>query len=306
MTGGAGFVGSVLVPMLLQEGHEVTVVDTFVHGVPSLAAHVWKRDLTVLCEDARSCRVLDMVQDYDVVIPLAAIVGAPACDRDPLGAVTVNQIAVEDLVKAARPDQIIIFPCTNSGYGLGGEAECTEESPLTPVSEYGRAKVAAERAVLAHPGGISLRLATLFGVSPRMRLDLMVNDFVYRAVHDKALVLFEPHFRRNFLHVRDAAQAFVFAMRHYDRMAGRAHNVGDTRANMTKSQLADLIASEVPGFVAMESPIGEDPDKRDYVVSNARIEALGWLPMFTLRDGVRELVRAYRAMPYERTQWRNA
>lgn len=303
-TGGGGYLGSVLVPMLLEVGHVVTVVDTFTHGVPSLIAHMNNPALHILREDARSSITLRLVQEHDMLIPLAAVVGAPACDRDPLTAETLNREAVKDLVTNASSSKIIIYPCTNSGYGIGGETECTEDSPLTPISLYGRTKIEAEEAVLAHPGGITLRLATLFGCSPRMRLDLMVNDFVYRAIHDRALILFEQHFRRNFLHVRDASAAFMFAMLHYDRMVGHAYNVGDSRANMTKMQLAERIRKQVP-FSLTEGLVGADPDKRNYVVSNARIEAFGWRPQFTLDDGIAELVRAYRGMPFERIPWRN-
>ncbi len=302
ITGGGGYLGAVLVSMLLNARHTVTVVDTFMHGVPSLAAHAHRKRLTILRQDAR---IAPPVQDHDAIIPLAAIVGAPACDRDPLGAVTTNQAAIEDLVWSARLDQIIIFPCTNSGYGLGGGTECTEDSPLTPISLYGRTKVEAECIVLKHPRGISLRLATLFGCSPRMRLDLMVNDFCYRAVRDRAVVLFESHFRRNFVHVQDAAYAFLFALNHAPQMVGRAHNIGDSRANMTKLQLAQAIAAEVPEFVWTNAAQAEDPDKRDYIVSNARIEALGWRPQFTLQDGIHELVSAFSGMPFESQQWRN-
>ncbi len=308
VTGGGGYLGSVLVPVLLGDGHSVTVVDTFVHGVPSLAAWINScPGLTVRRLDVRSNEFLSLIPDHDVTVLLAAVVGAPACTADPLGATTINQASIEDAVAAARDDQLIIYPCTNSGYGLGGESECTEDSPLTPLTLYGQTKVAAEKVVLSHPRGVSLRFATLFGASPRMRLDLMVNDFVYRALHDRSLVLFEPHFRRNFLHVRDAAAAIRFAIERGGRqMLGRAFNVGDTRANMTKAQLAQIVAEEVLGTELFISERGADPDKRDYVISNARIEALGWRPQSTLREGIKELLRAYRAMPYARTPWRNA
>lgn len=305
VTGGGGYLGSVLVPMLLNAGHRVTAVDTFAHGVPSLAGRASDPNLKLVRADARSDEVLMLVREHDALIPLAAVVGAAACERDPLTAETLNREAVIDLCCAASPDQLIISPCTNSGYGIGGEAECTEDSPLRPLSLYGRTKVEAESRILKHPGGISLRLATLFGISPRMRLDLLVNDFVYRAVHDRWIVLFERHFRRNFLHVQDAARAFLFAVQHYDRMVGRAFNVGDTRANMTKEQLVKMIFAELPGGIYMISDHGTDPDQRDYIVSNARIEALGWRPQHTLQEGIRELIHAYRGMPYERTQWRN-
>lgn len=305
VTGGGGYLGSILVPLLLDKKHTVTVIDTFTHGVPSLAGYMWNPLLTVLREDARSSIALDLVPKHDAILPLAALVGVTACDRDPLTAHTLNREAVLDVIKVAHPDQLIIYPCTNSGYGLGGEVECTEDSPLNPISLYGETKVEAERAVLQHPMGVSLRLATLFGCSPRMRTDLLVNDFVYRAVHDRAVVLFEPTFRRNFLHVRDAANAFLFAIHHYTRMVGLAHNVGDSRINLTKLDLIGQIKRELPEFTWSIAQHGSDPDKRDYIVSNARIESLGWVPQFTLQDGIKELVHTYRGMPYERSTWRN-
>ncbi len=306
ITGGGGYLGSVLVPALLAVGYQVTVVDTFLHGIPSLIAHMYRRNLIVIRDDARSTATLRRAREYDVIIPLAALVGAPACDLDPVTAVSLNHIAVEDLIGKVSRDQTILFPCTNSGYGIGGGSLCTEDSPLMPVSLYGRTKVEAERAVLTHPRGVSLRLATLFGSSPRMRLDLLVNDFCYRAVRDRAIVLFEPEFRRNFLHVRDAASAFLFALQHERLFHGRIFNVGNTAANMTKRQLAEVVRAEVPGCEILVATTGADPDQRDYVVSNARIEALGWRPTNALHDGVCELVRTCRGMPMDRTPWRNA
>ena len=304
VTGGAGYLGSVLVPLLLREGHDVTVVDTFAHGVPSLAHVAFSRKLTIIREDARSTETLRRVRGFDVVIPLAAIVGATACDWEPFSATTLNRIAVEDIVEAATDGQMILYPCTNSGYGLGGEQLCTEDSPLTPLTLYGTTKVEGERAVLSHPYGVSFRLATLFGTSPRMRVDLMVNDFVNRAVRDRTLVMFEAHFRRNFLHVRDAASAFLHAIN--GRVPPGVYNVGDTAANMTKAQLADLICAEIPEFSPLAANFGADPDKRDYLVSNAKIESTGWKPLYTLRDGIHELAQAFRAMPYQGREWRNA
>ena len=306
VTGGAGYLGSVLVPELLAAGHRVTVIDAFAHGVPSLTPVMHEPKLRVIREDVRLNSALKLVRKFDVLIPLAAIVGAPACELDPFGAATVNAGAVCELVARSRLDQLILFPCTNSGYGAGTEAECTEDLPMRPLSLYARTKLVAERAVLAHPGGVSLRFATLFGISPRMRLDLLVNDFVRRAVRDRALTLFEPHFRRNFLHVRDAASALLFALEHHAEMRGRAFNAGDSRANMSKERLCREIANIIPGFWYHISNSAEDLDKRDYVVSNARLEALGWRPRYSLQDGIQELARAYCALPFEGREWRNA
>jgi nucleoside-diphosphate-sugar epimerase len=293
-TGGAGYLGSVLVPMLLERHHEVTVIDNFQHRQPSLLAWCAHPRLTILNGDVRS-DIRKPIQTADVIIPLAALVGAPLCDKDPISTMDINTHAIEQLLYWAREEQIVLFPMTNSGYGTGGENECTEESPLNPVSLYGKSKVSAERAVLHHPRSVSFRFATLFGCSPRMRLDLLVNDFVHRAVHDRALTLFEGGFRRNYLHVRDAARAFLFAIEYAEskQMYGNAFNVGLSSANLTKRELCEKIAEHIPGFIYHESTIGKDPDRRDYVVSNAKIERLGWLPQYTLDNGIRELITGF-------------
>lgn len=295
VTGGAGYIGSVLVPRLLDCGHEVTVLDTFQHGLPFLAAHCMRPTLELVRGDCRDMRVVKpLVREADLIIPMAALVGAPLCEADKLAATSTNFRAVADLIALVSPDQIVVFPTSNSGYGIGDAAECTETSSLRPVSLYGRTKVDAEQAVLDHPNAISLRLATVFGMSPRMRLDLLVNDFTWRAVNDRAVVLFEGHFRRNYIHVRDVVEAVEYAV--YDMPRGRAYNVGLSNANLTKRELCDLIAEEVPGFTSLDAPIGKDPDQRDYIVSNARIEATGWRPRYTLRDGIREMVKGFRMM----------
>ena len=320
-TGGAGYLGSVLVPLLLQNGHNVTVLDNFRYRQPSLMSWCFHPRLTLINSDVRHNNFQYLLDQAEVIIPLAALVGAPLCDKDPVTARAVNTYVIESLCSAASRDQTILYPMTNSGYGTGGEAECTEESPLLPVSLYGKSKVEAERAVLAHPRGVSFRFATLFGCSPRMRLDLLVNDFVYRAVRDKSLTLFEGSFRRNYLHVRDAARVFLFAldnvwryrkvdeggsseMRNMDQMFSQAYNVGLSAANLTKRELCAKIAEHVPGFIWHEAATGEDLDKRDYVVSNAKIEALGFRPQFSLDDGIRELVKGF-SMPLE-NDYRNA
>jgi nucleoside-diphosphate-sugar epimerase len=306
VTGGAGYLGSVLIPMLLERGHDVTVLDNFRHKQPSLMSWCHNPRLSIVNGDVSQ---VDKVffRQADIVIPLAALVGAPLCSREPWTARTVNTSEIKFLCSNARPDQVILFPMTNSGYGAGvGEAECTEDSPLTPISLYGQSKVQAEQAVLIHPQGVSFRFATLFGCSPRMRLDLLVNDFTYRAVRDRALTLFEGSFRRNYLHVRDAAELFLFAIENAEskKMFGQAYNAGLSSANLSKRELCAKIAEHVPGFVWNEAAVGEDPDKRDYIVSNAKLEALGWRPQNTLDDGIRELVKSF-AMPLE-SDYRNA
>lgn len=295
VTGGAGYVGSVLVPALLHAGHAVHVLDNFMYGQgAALAACCGYSKFVVTRGDARDQGTLrPLVAWAEIVLPLAAIVGAPACEADSNAAVTTNTGAIRTLINLMSADQCLIIPITNSGYGIGSNAECTEESPLRPVSLYGRTKVAGEKVALSRENSISFRLATVFGMSPRMRVDLMVNDFVYRAVNDRALVLFEAHFRRNFVHVRDVAKAFLHAIYHFDEMKGRAYNVGLDEANMTKWQLCERIKAHVPGFTFLEASVGEDPDKRDYLVSNERIKATGWRAQWSLDDGIIELIKGY-------------
>jgi nucleoside-diphosphate-sugar epimerase len=298
VTGGAGYIGTVLVPALLQRGWRVTVLDTFAAGDAYLAQCCADPKFEPVRGDCRDMTVVEpLLAKADAVLPLAALVGAPLCARDRVGAVTVNRDAVVDLTKRVSRQQRVVYPTTNSGYGVGeANAYCTEESPLRPVSLYGTTKVEAERAVLDCGVGITLRLATVFGMAPRMRLDLLVNDFTWRAVNDKAVVLFEAHFRRNYIHVRDVAKAFIHALDNLDRMLGEPYNVGLSEANLSKKELCQRIALQVPGFVYVEAQIGEDPDKRDYIVSNAKLEATGWRPDYDLDAGIRELVKGFRML----------
>jgi nucleoside-diphosphate-sugar epimerase len=297
VTGGAGYIGSVLVADLLADGHKVTVLDHFPTGVPlaSVCASPSFDPVRGDCRDAR--RIDELIVHADCVIPLAALVGAPICDRDPIGAQTVNADAIRMLVSKLSRSQMIVIPTTNSGYGIGeSNVECTEESPLRPISLYGRTKVEAESVVLGERGGISLRLATAFGMSPRMRIDLLVNDFTYRAMNDHALVVFEGHFRRNFIHVRDISKAFRHAIENYSAMKGNAFNVGLSSANLSKLDLCRVIKKHVPDFVFVEAKVGEDLDKRDYIVSNRKIEATGYRADFSIDDGIVELIKGYRML----------
>jgi len=298
VTGGAGYIGSMLVPALLQRGWQVTVLDTFASGDPFLAMSCADENFEPVRGDARDMRVVEpLVRAADLILPLAALVGGPPCARDQTGAATLNRDAIVHLMQRVSHEQRVVFPTTNSGYGVGeANAYCTEESPLRPVSLYGRTKVDAERAVLDHGSGITLRLATVFGMAPRMRLDLLVNEFVWRAVHDRTVVVFEGHFRRNYIHVRDVVKAFIHAVDNFALMRGEPYNVGLSEANLTKLQLCERIARHVPGFAYFEAPVGEDPDKRDYLVSNDKIEATGWHPDHGLDAGIRELIKGYRML----------
>lgn len=296
ITGGAGYIGTILVPLLLNRGHQVTVLDTFRAGGTELSEACRYNTFDPVKGDARDTRILDeLVRQHDVLIPLAALVGAPLCKEDQVGAVTLNRDAVVALVERSSRDQIIVYPTTNSGYGIGEAGKfCTEESPLRPISLYGTTKVEAEKAVLDSGQGVSLRLATVFGMAPRMRLDLLVNDFTHRAVTDRAVLVFEGHFKRNYIHIRDVAKGFIHAIDNYSRMRGEPYNLGLSSANLSKLELCERIKAHVPGFVYVEAPIGEDPDKRDYIVSNAKLEATGWSPDVDLDQGIKELIKGFR------------
>lgn len=295
VTGGAGYLGSILVPELLTQGHRVLVLDNFLYRQNSLAAACAHPAFTVVNGDIRSEATLrPLLAQADVVIPLAAIVGAPACARDPVGARSVNFDAMQMLLGRLSPQQKVLMPTTNSAYGTGDEQNyCTEESPLRPISQYAQEKVEIEQRLLQHENAISFRLATVFGMSPRMRMDLLVNDFTYRAVTDRALILFEAHFKRNYLHVRDVTRVFVHALSQFKEMRGQIYNVGLSDANLSKLKLCQCIQRYLPDFVVMEAPIGQDPDQRNYIVSNAKVEATGFHPAFSLDDGIQELIKGY-------------
>jgi nucleoside-diphosphate-sugar epimerase len=299
VTGGAGYLGSILCERLLAAGHRVVALDALHHGVPSLLHLAADPGFELVRGDARDEALLRrLVADADAIVPLAAVVGAPACDRDPWLATSTNLDAIRLLLRLRSPSQLVVYPTTNSGYGTqSGDVFCTEDTPLEPISLYGRTKVDAEKAVLDSPRAITLRLATVFGSSPRMRLDLLVNHFVWAAVTDGYLVLFEKDFKRNFIHVRDVADCFLHCLESGDRMAGRAYNAGLDAANVSKEQLALLVKKHVPGFHVVCSEIGSDPDKRNYVVSNQRLREAGFEARRTLDEGIAELLRAYRMLP---------
>jgi len=296
VTGGAGYLGSILVPALLDRGFAVTVVDNFMYDQDSLAAVCYHPSFSLVRGDVRSMDTMrPLFKDADIIIPLAALVGAPLCDRDPLAATSTNRQAIVDMLAHLGRDQRVLLPVTNSGYGVGEAGKfCTEETPIRPVSLYGRDKVEVERILLArHPAAISFRLATVFGMSPRMRLDLLVNDFTYRACTDRFIVLFESHFTRNFIHVRDVARAFLHGIDRFETMRGQVYNVGLSDANLSKLELCQRLQQHVPSFVVYESNIGKDPDQRDYIVSNEKIERTGYRPQMSLDDGIRELIKGF-------------
>ncbi|MFA5156116.1 MAG: NAD(P)-dependent oxidoreductase [Candidatus Omnitrophota bacterium] len=305
VTGGAGYLGSVLVPELLRNGHKVTVIDNFMYGQSSLLDCCADKNFTAIRGDARDKQLIaGCLKDADVIFPLACLTGAPLCNQMPLEAKTIIVDAVKMVLQLRSKSQQIIFPTTNSGYGIGEKGVfCTEKTPLRPVSLYGRLKVEIENALLDAGNCVTLRLATAFGISPRMRLDLLVNEFTYRAVNDRFIVLFEAHFKRNYIHVRDVARAFIHALDNFPAMKNEAYNVGLSNANLNKWELCEEIKKQVPDFYFVEAAIGEDPDKRNYIVSNEKIEKTGFTAKVSLEEGIRELIKGYRII--KRNQFSN-
>jgi nucleoside-diphosphate-sugar epimerase len=295
VTGGAGYIGSILVPDLLSQGHTVTVLDNFMFKQASLNHICAHKNFHVINGDIRKEEVIKpLLKQADVVIPLAALVGAPLCNKDDIAASTTNYHAIGMMLQNVHKSQIILMPTTNSAYGSGGDNNfCTEETPLNPISSYAIAKVAVEQELMKHENAVSFRLATVFGMSPRMRTDLLVNDLTYRAVYDGSVVLFESHFKRNYIHVRDISRVFTHAINNIDKMKGEIYNVGLSSANVSKMELCEKIKEHIPHFSIMEAAIRKDPDQRNYIVSNAKLEATGFNTQFTLDDGITELIKGY-------------
>jgi nucleoside-diphosphate-sugar epimerase len=296
VTGGAGYIGSILTENLLELGFYVTVVDNFMYKQASLNHLCHNSRFNIVNGDIRNEKVIaPLMKKADTIIPLAALVGAPLCNKDVVGADTTNKEAIYTMLKHKSKDQRIIMPTTNSAYGSGDENNfCTEESPLNPISKYAIDKVLVEKELMEHQNVISYRLATVFGMSPRMRTDLLVNDLTYRAVNDGYVIIFEGHFKRNYIHVRDVCDAFLHAIYNFDDMKDQIYNVGLSTANVSKLELCEIIKKFVPGFTIVEGEIKKDPDQRNYIVSNAKLEATGFEPMFTLEHGVVELLKGYR------------
>jgi nucleoside-diphosphate-sugar epimerase len=305
VTGGAGYIGSILVPELLKKGYEVIVIDNFMYNQTSLLDCCHEKKLTIVRGDARDKNLISKyIKKVDFIFPLACITGMPACEKDRVAAKTTNLDAIKLILKLRSKNQGIIFPNTNSGYGIGQKGiYCDENTPLRPISFYGKLKVEAEKAILDSGNAISLRFATCFGISPRMRLDLLVNDFVYRAVNDKFIVLFEPHFKRNYIHVRDVARVFIHCLENFDKMKNEPYNVGLSNANLSKLELCQEIKKQIPDFVFLVSEIGQDPDKRNYIVSNEKIERTGFKPKYSLQEGIAELIKGYQII--KRNQFSN-
>lgn len=294
VTGAAGYIGSTLVGCLLEKNYEVTVIDCLEYNQLSLLHYCYNKKFKLIIGDVRNITNLVNLKDFDVIIPLAAIVGMPACDANKQLATEINYLQISQIINSTSKNQQLILPNTNSQYG-SSPSIITETSPFNPMSHYAITKCNAENELLSSErSGISLRLATVFGISPRMRLDLLVNDFVYRAVNDKFLVLFQSHFKRNYIHVRDIAKTFLFMVENYSRCVGEAFNVGLTEANCNKLELANLIKVHIPDLVIIEEEFAKDFDQRNYIVSNQKLENLGWKPDVSLDDGIQELIKGYK------------
>lgn len=293
ITGGAGYLGSTLAEYLLDNGYQVTVFDNLMYKQLSLL-HLFKRNKFkfILGDVRHKEQLIQLVREHDIVIPLAAIVGMPACKSNPDLAIAVNYEQIKTIVDVLDPSQGLIIPNTNSQYG-SSENIITELSPFKPLSLYAQTKCDAEDYVLNRGNAIVLRLATVFGVSPRMRQDLLVNDFVYKAVTDGYIVLFEAHFKRNYIHVQDIANTFKFMIENYSFCKGEVYNVGLSSANLSKLELAERIKDYVPNLVIKQDEFKEDFDKRNYIVSNEKLEKLGWNPEFSLDYGIKQLKDAY-------------
>jgi len=295
VTGGSGYIGSILVPELIKLDYEVTVVDNFMYKQSSLNHLCVFENFNIINGDIRDQNLMNsLIKSNDLIIPLAAIVGAPLCNKDPYSAQSINYDAILNMIKMVSKSQIILMPTTNSAYGTGDENNfCDEKSKLNPISKYARDKVEIEKKLMNRENSISYRLATVFGMSPRMRIDLLVNDFTYRAVHDSSLVIFEGHFKRNYIHVRDVVSAFIHSINNIQTMKGQIYNVGLSDANLSKIELCEEIKKHLSNFLYVEEKYKKDPDQRNYIVSNKKIEKTGFKTKYSISDGIKELIKGY-------------
>ena len=296
VTGGSGYIGSILVPELIKLGYEITVVDNFMYKQSSLNHLCVFENFNIINGDIRNQNLMkSLISSNDLVIPLAAIVGAPLCNKDPYSAQSINYDAIVNMIKLVSKNQIILMPTTNSAYGTGDQNNfCDENSKLNPISKYAIDKVEIEKKLMNRENSISYRLATVFGMSPRMRIDLLVNDFTYRAVHDSSLIIFEGHFKRNYIHIRDVVAAFIHSINNIQSMKGQIYNVGLSDANLSKIELCEEIKKHLSNFVYVEEKYKKDPDQRNYIVSNKKIEKTGFKPKYSISDGIKELIKGYK------------
>jgi nucleoside-diphosphate-sugar epimerase len=294
ITGGAGYIGTTLTELLLNNNYEVDVVDNLMYNQLSLLNFCNNKNFNFFNHDVTDFDFLKkIIKNYDILIPLAAIVGAPACDANKEIATKINFEQIKVIVDNLNSSQKLIMPNTNSQYGSSDKI-ITESSPFNPLSHYAKTKCDAENYILKNGNGICLRLATVFGASQRMRTDLLVNDFVYKSIVDGYLVLFESNFKRNYIHVRDISETFLFCIQNYEKMNNDVFNVGLSEANFSKLELANKIKEYIPNLVIKEDDFKNDFDKRNYIVSNEKLESYGWKPKYTVNDGIKELITAYK------------
>ncbi len=307
ITGGAGYIGSILIEELLKKDYKVIVIDNLMYDQSTLLNFCYSDNFEFISGDCRDENLIKKnIQRVGIIIPLACLTGAPLCHKDPWSAQSVIVDGIKLILKYREQSQKIIYPNTNSGYGVGEKDKfCTEESPLNPISLYGRLKVEAEKLIVAAGNYIVFRLATVFGASPRMRVDLLVNDFVYRAVKDKFVVLFEADAKRNYIHIRDVVGAFIYGLENWDALKDEIYNLGLSTANLSKKELCEKIKEFIPDFHFTVAEIGEDPDKRDYIVSNEKIEKAGYIPKYSLEFGIKELIKTYKIIHLKKMQYLN-
>jgi len=307
ITGGAGYIGSVLTNKLLAKGYKVTVLDNLMYNQSALLSFCINKNFNFVRGDVRDYKLIEkLLKDKDIIFPLACYTGAPACDKDPDGAKQIIIDSLDFLLKNVETNTKIIFPNTNSGYGIGQKDKfCTEKSPLNPISLYGKLKVEAEKIILERGNAVVFRLATVFGGSERMRVDLLVNDFVYRAIKDRCVVLYQADAKRNYIHIQDVVGAFIFALENWEKMRNNVFNLGLSDANLSKKELCEEIKKVIKDFYFTEAEIGEDPDKRDYIVSNEKIENAGFKQLYSLNDGINELLKVYSILRLHKEMYSN-
>ena len=296
ITGGAGYIGSMLSTKLVEIGYKVTVLDNFSFTKNSLSHLYVFKNFKLIEGDVLNKKLFKkLISQNDIIIPLAALVGAPLCDKNKKKTKALNLDSIKYLLKNVTKNQKILYPTTNSGYGIGEKNKyCDENSELRPISLYGRTKVGAEKEILKFKNSICFRLATVFGFSYRMRSDLLVNNFVQTAVKKNSLLIYEPHFRRNYIHIRDVVNVFIFSIKNFEKMKSNTYNVGLSSANLTKIQLAKAIQKNVKSLKIKIGYNKKDPDQRDYYVSNKKIEKMGFKTKFKLEDGISELVTFFK------------
>ena len=295
ITGGAGYIGSKLATELLNYNYKVTVIDILKFSSRSLNHLFNNRNFNFINGDVRNKKLMkNLILNNEFIIPLAALVGAPLCEKNKKEAISVNLESIKYLMKIITKKNKVIYLTTNSGYGVGEKNKyCDEKSPLNPISLYGRTKVNAEKIIMRSSNSIAFRLATVFGYSYRMRTDLLVNNFVFKAVRDKKLVIFEPHFRRNYIHINDVVEGIIYSIKNFNRLKSNVYNLGLSSANLTKYNLAKKIKKKINSLKIKIVKNRKDPDQRDYYVSNKKIEKKGFRAKISIEKGIDELINVF-------------